>query len=130
MRPDSIISFERFFLAALVVQTINSALSLEAAVKIDPGVAEVGIEALIAGMAIGPVISLFLWFFVAHRRSNIARWLVIGLTALSLLGLISSFPVVMAAGTLILTLTLLTSGLEIYALWCLFQADAVEWLAV
>jgi len=129
MRPASIISFERFFLAALVVQTINSALSLEAAAKIDPGVAEIGIEALIAGMAIGPVISLILWFFVAHCRSGLARWLVVGLIALSLFGLISSFPVVMAAGTLILTLTLLTSGLEIYALWCLFQADAVEWLA-
>lgn len=80
-------------------------------------------------MAIGPAISLILWFFVAHRRSNVARWLVIGLIAISTISLVTTFPVVMATGTLIVALTLLTSALELYALWCLFQPDAVEWLA-
>lgn len=128
MRSVPIVRFERLFLAALVVETINSVLSLEAAEEIDPAVAEVGMGPLIAATAIGPVISLILWFFVAHRRSSLARWLVIGLTALSLFGLVFSFPAVMTAGTLILTLTLLTSGLEIFATWYLFQTDAVEWL--
>lgn len=82
MRPQSIIMFERLFLASIVVGLVNSVLlfgSLTTGQAISPAF-------LIGSIVVGIGLNLALWWFTARRASNAAR---IILTILFVLGIAS-----------------------------------------
>lgn len=62
-RPAPILWFSRFYLTALVLKTAAAATMWSAS---RAGTVQVGIT-----------FALLLWFGVVHRRSNVARWLVL-----------------------------------------------------
>ena len=136
MRPSSIIQFERLFLGSIVLGLVNNALTwhdLVNAVGANPDLQRLGVTpsamigVVIGLLALGIVINLVLWFLVARRGSNIAKWI---LTVLTALGIVS----MMVSGlghqglTLPMVLTLAALALQIAAIFELFRRDAVEWL--
>lgn len=132
MRPASIIQFERFYLGALAIGLGNSALTWNKAQDMlanDPNMAAVGLGSgfLISTMVIGLAIPLLLWYFVAKRGSNIAKWILVVLFGLGLIGILMSLASPML-GTLSLVMTLITTAMQGYAVFMLFKPDAVAWL--
>ena len=142
MRPRSIIWFERFFLASLLLSLLNTGLSfgtLMALLNADPiiggtGYAEVAMIAT-AGIRFG--IQLLLWFLIARKASNIAKWILVALTVLGIASLIPSIWMLMEyelttlmeeGGAVTLTVTFLITVLQIAAIFYLFRPDAKAWL--
>jgi hypothetical protein len=69
-RPNSIIWFERVFLGSLLLGLVNSVLtwsSMTAQMAATPGAGMLGSNFLIGSMAIGIIINLLLWYFIARR---------------------------------------------------------------
>ena len=78
MRPASIVNFERLYLGALVVGLINTVITWEttlAEVKAQPGVENMGSSIFYITLAIGFLIPVLLWYFVARRASVVAKWI-------------------------------------------------------
>lgn len=124
MRPASIVRFEWLYLTSIALAAINSAILLSpAAGYAQPGEA----SGLIGFVATSLAISLLLWFFVARRGSNTAKWLMIALFLFGLTGL----PAILAAGPpdLPAMLTVVTWALQAAAIWMLFRPDSAEWLS-
>ena len=130
MRPKSIAMFERVFLASLVIALINSVLSwddMTAALAREPAAAGFGNGLLVASIALSLLVPLVLWYFIARRASRIAKWILVILTVANFAVFVDQIGtnpggVTMMLGTAVLVL-------QIYAVWHLFKADAVAWLA-
>ena len=83
MRPRSIVLFEQLFLASLAVSLVPLALGYGAATAAwnnDPNVRRVGLGSsfLIGAMVFDYAVYLLLWFLVARKASNIAKWILRG----------------------------------------------------
>ena len=134
MRPYSIIQFDRFFLSSMGLGIINVALSFQdnlARLEADPTTAQMGLGSgfLVLTTSLGFAIPLLLWYFVSRRASNVAKWILIGLTALGVLTIIPSLQQLAQVGTFTVVATLLITALQIIALTFLFRGDAKTWLA-
>ncbi len=127
MRPASITMFDRLFLGALAVGFVNFILNYESVleqVEAEPGLAVIGgMPFLIGTLIIGNAINLLLWFLIARRASNVAKWILVVLTGFSLLSLFS-LPEV---GALQAVITLVILALQLAAIYFLFRADAKAW---
>ena len=130
MRPPSIVMFDRLFLVSLALSVLGLALNFTAIsqqVLATPGLADAGIGSgfFIGAVAVSYAISLLLWFFVAHKGSNVAKWILVVLAAISLV----SLPGLLAGPwDLTAILNLASYVLQIAALGFLFRADAKAWL--
>ena len=133
MRPQSIIRFEQIFFAAIAVSLLNTLMSFgatEAQLANDPSSAQLGLGSgfLIATLAFSIGIMLLLWFFIARRASNVAKWILVAITGLGLAMMLGTISALSAAPPLTLLLTVVNTGLQIAGLAFLFKRDAVEWL--
>ncbi len=133
MRPESIVNFERFYVAGIVVGLINTVVSwndMQAEVASDAAVAHMGTGVLVATVGFTFLIQLLFWYLIARRASNIAKWIMIVLFVVGLLFIIpmlfGSIPV--SGGTIGLLFTLAITALQGYAIYFLFKPDAVAWL--
>ena len=130
MRPASITMFDRLYVASLVLGLINFGLAYDstlAQMEADPSVAAAGMAGpgvLWGVFGFGMAISLLLWFFVSRKASNGARWVLVVLTVIGLIGLpfsIAELPPVQLIGTLVVT------GVQVAAVYFLFRPDAKAW---
>ncbi|WNO53072.1 hypothetical protein [Stakelama saccharophila] len=133
MRPISIRRFELFYLLAVALGILNGILSwnttMAAMEQQSPEAAAIMPAATAVGLAIGLGISLLLWFFVARRASNVARWILIVLYALGLLSFLYTLSMgTMAGGGVSMALMLLSYVLEAIAIYMTFRPDADAWL--
>lgn len=138
MRPQSIVLFDRAYLAGIILSIINFAVSWNgqmALMRDNPGVAANPAMAdavpalLIGGVALGTVISLLLWYFTAYKRSNITRWIIVVFFALGLLGLIG-LPTAMARFGMVYTVLVVVGILlQVFAVVMLFRPDSQAWFA-
>ena len=131
MRPNSIIWFERLFLASLVVSAANFILGYTQMRQLwlaDPRVAQVGLGSgfLVGAAVFSFVIYLLLWFLIARKASRVAKWVLVVFIAIALISLPSALT---GPFSLAQALGLLVYILEIAAIVCLFRADARAWLA-
>jgi hypothetical protein len=130
MRPQSIVMFERLFLASLVLSVLSYFLSYDALVaqiEREPGATQLGLGGgfLIGSMVVGIAIYLLLWFLIARKASSVAKWILVVFVAL---GLAFSVPAALAGPwDLALILGFVVYGLEVAALVYLFQSDAAAW---
>ena len=77
-------------------------------------------------MAISLLIPLLLWYFIARRASNIAKWILVVMTLLGLLFVnLDAGQLGSLAGIASLTVTIL----QLVAIVLLFRADARAWLS-
>lgn len=128
-RPQSIILFDKVFLAAIGVSLLGIVLFFDAnlrALEADPAIAEMGVGGglLITITALSLGIMLLLWYFISRRASSLAKWLLVGLT---IIGLPSSFSGLTNTGGLQLLLTAAVLVLQILAIVLLFRADSRAW---
>ncbi len=125
-QPQSVRRFELLYLLSVAAsilgtfQTWDDTLDMfrqSAGVQLDPLIL-VGILAVLYG------ISLLLWYLAARRRSNIARWILLVLMLISLIGLpaffLGSFDIIKALG-------LASTALSVAAVIMLFRPDARPW---
>lgn len=138
MRPKSIVIFDWLYLGQLVLTLALSPFTMtqaEDAMRTSPAFAQMGTQfgsimhgVLMASLVIGTAISLVLWYFVSRRRSNVAKWIVVALTAYGVLSAINTYvtPGVDMGPMLLATLPLY--ALQLAAIYCLFRKDAVAWL--
>ncbi len=134
MRPASIVTFERFYLGAIVLGLVNNAVNWSQTQEImasSPEVAAAGLGTgfLVTTMLIGLAIPLLLWYFITRRASNIAKWILVVLFAIGLIGLLMSFTSPLMPGGLAMALGLISVALQAYAVYMLFRPDAVAWLS-
>ena len=130
MRPSSIVMFERLFLASLAVGALTFVIgyeSITAVLASDPRFQKAGVG---GGFVIGLVAALYafcllLWYLIAHRASNAAKWILVVLVVLDVL---SVLPALTGPFDGMLLLTFAIRVLEIAAVVYLFRADAVAWL--
>lgn len=71
---------------------------------------------------------LLFWFFVYRRGSNIAKWVVVAITAGSVISLGINMPEVTAIGSAYAFAAGISFVLQITAVGMLFRPDAVDWL--
>ena len=132
MRPQSIELFEKVYLGAIAIGLVNTALSWSQvnAMLADPRMqaAGVGNGTLAFGLVIGILLPLLLWYFIARRASNIAKWIYVVLTALGLFGFLSALANPMVVKGLVTLLGAVATGLQVYGAWLLFRPDAAAWL--
>jgi len=130
MPPQSITMFSRLFLGSLALGTVNYALNYENAIgqlQADPAAAQLGTAGagiMIATFVFSMAISLLLWFFIARRASNAARWILTVFTVIGVLSLplsIGKLPVP------VMLVALAITGLQVAALWFAFRPDAKAW---
>ncbi len=131
MRPTSIVLFERLFLLSLAIALVNGFLqydALVAQVGNDPSLAQLGwgSGAILVVMAISLLIPLLLWYFIARRASNIAKWI---LVVMMLLGLLFVNLDAGQLGSLAGIASLAVTILQLVAIVLLFRADARAWLS-
>jgi F0F1-type ATP synthase membrane subunit c/vacuolar-type H+-ATPase subunit K len=133
MRPASIILFERLYLGAIGIGLINAALSWSQtqAMMANPEVnpAGFGTGFILTTMAFSVAIPLLLWYFIARRGSNIAKWILVVLFGIGLIMMLATLGGAAAPSGLSLIITLVITALQGVAIFMLFKPDAVAWLS-
>ena len=132
VRPISIVRYERLYLAAFVLGLIVSAMSWPqrtALVAANPVLAQVS-WILPAFQIVGIAVTLLLWYFTARSPSVAAKWVVVVLAVLSVVGVGLSLASV-ARGQTTIGLTSIVSfaadAVYVAAAVHLFKADAKLW---
>ena len=135
MRPSSIVRFDRLYLASIAVGLIGNILEWPltmARLAENPDTAALGSTAAVAAggmIAIGVVIALLLWFFIAQRGSNVAKWILVVFTVFAIGSLVLGFTtgaVIHDAGGIV---RLVAVALQTAAVAFLFRPDAAAWFA-
>ena len=132
VRPISIVRYERLYLASFVLGLIVSAMSWSqrtALVAANPVLAQVG-WILPAFQVAGIAITLLLWYFTARSPSVAAKWVVVVLAVLSIVGVGLSLASVARGQTTIGTISIVSfaaDALYVAAALLLFKADAKRW---
>lgn len=127
MRPDSIIRFEQFYLAStgltIVLQLLNFAG------LIGPETLKAGETGLmLTFVAISYALAFVLWYLIARRASNVAKWVFVVITVLGLIGTVPTVLLLLSTDRAYAMLFLLVTLLNLIAMVFLFRRDAVEWL--
>lgn len=129
MRPKSIILFERLFFASLALGVLNSIVSWDHGQQLlaaDPSTAALGTDFQIFVLLLTWGFMLLFWYFIARRASNIAKRIFIVLFGLGLIAM--PFSIVQYP-PLVITVMLIMTVIQAYALYFLFPLDAKEWFA-
>ena len=132
MKPASIRKFDWLYLGSVAIGLLGVALndgataSLTEADLAGQGYADMGAGVLIAGVLFGIAISLALWFMISVLRIGLAKWLLVVLTAWSVVtsgvAIVTNFDATMVWG-------LVSTVMTVLAIWFLFQPDATAWFA-
>ncbi|HEX8484281.1 hypothetical protein [Sphingomonas sp.] len=129
-RPISIVRFDYCYLGALVVGAVNAALNWQRYTAM-PAVRDAqvmfGAWYLPTVTAIGYLIPLLLWYFVARRGSVVAKWIVVVLFGLGMVGLLIALAMGTMASGLGGVLSVVAIVLNAVAVWLLFRPDARAW---
>lgn len=91
MRPESITWFERLYLGSLAVGVVNLLLARDEV----PAIYATAVLLIFAAMF---ALTLLLVLLVSRKGSRVAKWVLVGLFAISLLGLVPGFLGDEAAG--------------------------------
>ncbi len=137
MRPASILTFDRLYLVAIGLGLVNSIMAKDhtiAMMAADPSMAKLKVtEAMAQGVVwamigFSVMIGLLLWYLIAHRASNIAKWILVVITLLGLMTVPGSLRQLGQGGGLGIMVTLAIEVLRVAAISFLFRADARVWL--
>ncbi|MDH7638849.1 hypothetical protein [Sphingomonas oryzagri] len=134
MRPRSILLFERIFLVYVLsglASGIWSMLHISSFVPAGmPPRMMAAMPVFMIGGVIGTlVVDLLLWFFIARRGADIARWIFVILFALGVVGVLRSLfghPQFMLPA-MVMLITVARLVLDGICTALLFRPDAVRW---
>ncbi|MBA3880599.1 MAG: hypothetical protein C0500_12895 [Sphingobium sp.] len=134
-RPASIVRFEQFYLGHIVVGLAGSLFSLFG--SDNPALAQanetVGPWLLPLMLGLGLLTQVLLWYFISRKGASVAKWVLVALLALNLLGaagLLYGLVTGLGAETRSLAGTLLSLGgsvLLVAAVAMMFRPDTRSW---
>ena len=131
MRPSSILWFERIYLVSLALGGAHAVVNFDeslAKLESEPSIAALGGASsfVVAIMVFSFLVSLLLWFLIAHKGSNLAKWVLVTFTVIGLFMLPGTLEAMTDTARLVTgTLT----ALQVVAIAFLFRRDAREFLA-
>jgi hypothetical protein len=127
-RPNSIVMFERCYLAAFAISLVSTVLMWSSLNE------QFGAQEMLLGgwflptvTVIGFAIPLLLWYFIALRGSDVAKWIATALVALGVAGTIFSLALGRYTPNIAGLLGLVRLVLQIVAIWFLFRPDNRVW---
>lgn len=129
MRPNSILMFERLFLASLAGSLLGTVLTFDEVVNsvgADPALRNVGLGGgfVVGVMVVSFAVYLLLWYLIAHKASNVAKWILVVFIAI---GVIMAVPSLAGPFGAMQYLGLAICALQVAAVVFLFRADAAAW---
>jgi len=130
MRPQSVVMFERLFLSSIALSVASFAFGyadFSQQVQRDPAFQQLGLgSGFVIGLAVaGYALYLLLWYLIAHKAANWAKWLLILFLVISLV----SLPRALIGPWDLPTLAALAIyALQVAAVTFLFKPDARTWL--
>ena len=135
LQPKSIERFEQIFFLSLVVSLVMFVLNWDQsmeAVQQNPAAAAIAVPMMIGFAIIGYGISILLWFLIARRGNEVAKWIYVVLFALGALGaligvLMGGRPGVPTPSVLTRVGQIVNLVLGIAGVWFLFQPDTRPW---
>jgi len=130
VRPQSIVQFERVYLGAWALGLVNTALnwsSVQDNPQVQAAAEQIGGWYLPTITAIGLLIPLILWYFIARRGSVVAKWIMVVLTAFGLIGIAIGLAMGTTQSGIAGVLGIVGVVLNIIAATLLFRADAKPW---
>jgi hypothetical protein len=130
-RPQSIIWFERCFLASLALGIVNAAISwskVRDMVDATDSAAVLPSWFLPVTLVCGLGINLLLWYFAARRGATVAKWIIVVFFGLSALSIARALLNGIVAPTLNIFAGI-AFILQAIAVWMLFRPDAKAWFA-
>lgn len=128
MRPASIQWFERIYFATLAIGLINLLVhygTLRDVMGNNGGTMGLVMVSFLAGIAI----SLLFWYLVARRASNIAKWFLVVLVVIGLVGLPGGFAMTGTLGVAYVAIGALSTLLQAVATGLLFTPESRRWFA-
>jgi len=130
MRPQSVVMFERLFLLSLALSAISFAMGygeFSQQVLRDPAMRQLGLGAsFVIGLALaGYALYLLLWYLIARKAANWAKWLLVVFLAFSLVSLPGA---IRGPWTLASAAAIAVYALQVAAVLFLFKRDAKAWL--
>lgn len=130
MRPKSIQRFDIFYLGALALGLVSTAIGWNTTMErmqADAATAAIATPVMLGSVIVGFGISLLLWFFTSRMRSNIARWIVVIFFVIGVLSLLFTLLNGAYPGGVTGILSILSTALQAAAVVMLFKPDAVAW---
>ncbi len=133
MRPQSIVQFERLYILGIVLSLAASVWSFGQGANLLPAGATPGMVAALPwvagfGIVIGLAINLCLLFFIAHKGSEVAKWIFLILFTLGVAGALRGLTAPrIALPTGLRLLSLLHVIIQGVCVWLLFRPDARPW---
>lgn len=133
MRPQSIELFEKVYLASIAIGLVAVAvgwrvLTAESQARMATASAGTVQGILIGSMVLVFGISLLLWFLIARKASNVAKWILVVLAASGVYSLLKEIVFSTVPKDLDFALNTASTLLGLYAVWLLFRPDAAAWL--
>lgn len=127
MRPQSIIRFEQFYLTSTALTIVLQVLNFTGLLGPDAlkGPQSAFVLTLVA---IGYALAFVIWFLIARRASNIAKWFFVVITLLGLIGTVPTLSTLFLTDLAYALFFALVTVLNVIAMLFLFRRDAVEWL--
>ncbi|MEG3087340.1 hypothetical protein [Sphingomonas sp. PB4P5] len=129
-RPQSIVNFERCYLAAFVIGLVNTALAwsaTSATFAASPQAAMMGSWFLPVTTLIGFAITLAIWYFIARKGSAVAKWIVVVLLGFGILGTLFALLMGSYPGGLSGFIGIFNTVLQAVAVSFLFKPDTKAW---
>ena len=129
-RPISIVNFERCYLGAWLLGLISTVLNwntMEQMTATRQAEAQFGTWYMPAVTAIGLIISLILWYFIARRGSAIAKWILVVLFAFGVIGFVMGLAMHTMPAGLLGIVSVVSFVLQAIAVWLLFRPDTKPW---
>ncbi|CAH0498338.1 hypothetical protein [Novosphingobium sp. CECT 9465] len=128
MRPASIQWFERIYFATLAIGLINLLIHYGTLSEVLGGSGQTMGIVLISFLA-GIAISLVFWYLVARRASTIAKWFLVVLVVIGLIGLPGGFAMTETLGIAYVGIGALSTLLQAIATGLLFTPESRRWFA-
>lgn len=128
-RSQSIVWFERLYLGGVVLGLLNTVMNwstMQAQVAAQPGSAILPPWFTGATVAIGIGINVLLWFFIARQGSVVAKWILVVLYAIGLIGIAMTLAMGQRPPTLN-AFAALVFALQTAAVVMLFRPDNKAW---
>tara|TARA_B100000929_G_scaffold178545_1_gene141397 strand:+ start:611 stop:1033 length:423 start_codon:yes stop_codon:yes gene_type:complete len=125
MRPESIKKFDILYLASILVGMIGTIMNFSS-IEVQAAGTMLTPTTLVVITVITYALTLLLWYFISRRASNIAKWILVVLTLIGLIGLPSIF---VGEFNLNKFIGLASTILSVAGVYFLFKPDARAWFA-
>ena len=129
LNPPSIRAFERCFWAAIFLSIVETVIGWEDFVTFDDGspVPLLGTALILGVLAMAYGLSIWLWFRITRRASQLARWLYVGLGIVGQGLTLWMFDEIYGQRDAAFAISMIVWALDVASIIFLFRRDSADW---